>query len=36
MQSKHKRLPYVNTSLIDKYSLKKNKEHKSHLEKTEN
>jgi len=36
MQSKYKRVPYVNTSLIDKYSLKKNKEHKFHLKKTEN
>ena len=35
MQSKHKRVPDVNKSLIDKHSLKK-KEHKSHLEKTEN
>jgi len=36
MRSKHRRMPYVNISLIDKHSLKKNKEHKSHLEKTEN
>jgi|GEM_PF-5170105 hypothetical protein len=36
MRSKHRRVPYVNTSLINKYSLKKNKENKSHLDKTEN